>query len=215
MPIKKYAGKIIELELSSDDILRLLQELNQWMELEDCQAVDWVVCGGAALGLQDLQRRATQDVDVLGRWDEEMLSVVSIESFPDNVIACISRVAANHPELAGLGQNWVNLGARSLAQEGLPEGFVGRLREMRVGNRLTLRLLGRRDLLALKLYAAPDDQGARQEIHYDDLKGLAPTFDELDFAVEWIRTRRDFHETSIAVKHVLKRLGYEGLAYYV
>ncbi|MGB2821766.1 MAG: DUF6036 family nucleotidyltransferase [Phycisphaerae bacterium] len=203
------------MELSRDDILRLLRELDQWMEFEDCSAVDWVVCGGAALGLQGLQSRATQDVDVLGRWDEPAMTVASIESFPENVTACINRVVANHPELAGLGQNWVNLGPRALTQEGLPEGFAGRLRELRVGNRLTLRLLGRQDLLALKLYAAADEQGPRQEIHYADLKGLAPTYNELDLAVEWIRTRRDFEAERTAVKHLLERLGYEDLAYYV
>jgi len=78
-----------------------------------------------------------------------------------------------------------------------------------------LRLLGRQDLLALKLYAAADEQGPRQEIHYADLEGLAPTFDELDFAVEWIRTRRDFETKRIAVKDVLRRLDHEDLAYYV
>lgn len=203
------------MELSRDDILRLLRELDQWMELEDCPAVDWVVCGGAALGLQGLQNRPTRDVDVLGRWNEEVQSVADIESFPENVAACISRVVASHPELAGLGRNWVNLGAYTLGQQGLPEGFAGRLRELRVGNRLTLRLLGRLDLLALKLYAAAEEQGPRREIHYADLEGLAPTYHELDRAVEWIRTRRDFEEKRIAVKHVLGRLGHEDLAYYV
>ena len=203
------------MELTCDDILRLLQELEQWMELENCSPVDWVVCGGAALGLQGLQNRPTQDVDVLGRWDEGVLSVVGIESFPQSVIACISRVAANHSELAGLGPNWVNLGPSTLVQEGLPKGFVGRLLALRVGKRLTLRLLGRQDLLALKLYAAADELGPRQKIHYADLKGLAPTYDELDFAVEWIRTRRDFEEKRIAVKDVLRRLDHEDLAYYV
>jgi hypothetical protein len=203
------------MKLNNNDIMRLLQELDEWMKLEDCSPVDWVVCGGAALGLQGLQDRPTQDVDVLGRWDEEPLSVVGIESFPQSVIACIKRVSANHPELAGLGPNWVNLGPSALAREGLPEGFVTRLQELRVGERLTLRLLGRKDLLALKLYAAADEQGPRREVHYSDLKGLAPTYDELDFAVEWIRTRRDFEEKRIAVKDVLRRLDHEDLAYYV
>ena len=70
-------------------------------------------------------------------------------------------------------------------------------------------------MLALKLYAAADDMGRRQEVHYDDLKKLVPTFDELDFAVEWIRTRQDFDTKSIGVKDVLRRLGHEDLAYYV
>jgi len=144
-----------------------------------------------------------------------MLRVSTIDSFPPNVAACIRHVAENHPELAGLGTNWINLGPSRLAQDGLPEGFADRLEELRIGNKLTLQLLGRQDLLALKLYAAADDTGRRQEIHYGDLERLAPTFDELDFAVEWIRTRRDFDAKSIGVKDVLRRLDHDDLAYYV
>ncbi|MBT3202159.1 MAG: hypothetical protein HN350_19830 [Phycisphaerales bacterium] len=203
------------MELTNNNLLRLLQELDEWMELEDCPPVGWVVCGGAALGLQGLQSRPTQDVDVLGCWNKSVLSVSSIDSFPPNITACIRRVTDNHPELAGLGTNWINLGPRRLMQGGLPEGFAQRLEELRVGNKLTLQLLGRQDLLALKLYAAADDMARRQEIHYDDLKKLAPTFDELDFAVEWIRTRRDFETISIGVKDVLRRLGHDDLTYYV
>jgi len=203
------------MELSNNSILRLLQELDNWMELEDCPPVSWVVCGGAALGLQGLQNRPTQDVDVLGLWNESVLGVSSIDSFPSNVTACIRRVADNHPELAGLGANWVNPGPSSLAQDGLPEGFAERLEELPIGGKLTLQLLGRQDLLALKLYAAADDMGRRREVHYGDLKRLAPTFEELDFAVGWIRTRRDFDTKSIGVKDVLRRLGHDDLAYYV
>jgi len=114
-----------------------------------------------------------------------------------------------------MGQNWINLGPRALVQAGLPKGLAERLHVLRVGNRLTLHLLGRQDLLALKLYAAADDRGPRQEIHLADLKGLEPTYDELDWAVEWLRTLRDFEEKRHIVKHVIERLGYEGLAYYV
>ena len=203
------------MDMTRDAILRLLQELDQWMELEDCPPVDWVVCGGAALGLQELQDRPTRDVDVLGRWDETILDVAGIETFPEAMVACIKRVVDNHPELAGMGQNWINLGPRALVKAGLPKGFADRLHELRIGNRLMLHLLGRQDLLALKLYAAADEHGQRQEIHFADLKGLAPTFEELDWAVEWLRTLRDFEEKRPAVKYVIERLDYEDLAYYV
>ena len=42
------------------------------------------------------------------------------------------------------------------------------------GSRLTIHLLGRIDLLALKLYAAADDFGPRQDVHDQDIKALAP-----------------------------------------
>ena len=203
------------MEMTRDAIWRQLKELDQWMELEDCPPVDWVVCGGAALGLQGLQDRPTRDVDVLGRWDETVLAVAGIEAFSEDLVACINRVAVNHPELAGMGQNWINLGPRALVQAGLPKGFADRLRELRVGNKLALRLPGRQDLLALKLYAAVDEHGPRQEIHFADLKGLVPRYDELDRAVEWLRTLRDFEEKRPVVKHVIERLGYEDLTYYV
>jgi len=203
------------MEMTPDAILRLLRELDQWMEFQDCPPVDWVVCGGAALGLQGLQDRPTRDVDVLGRWDDALLDVAGIEAFPEEVLACIQRVADNHPELAGMGRNWINLGPRALVQAGLPEGFADRLHVMHIGNRLTLHLLGRQDLLALKLYAAADDLGPRQEVHFADLRELAPTYDELEWAVEWLRTLRDFEEKRHVVRHVIERLGYDDLAYYV
>ena len=74
------------MELSRDAILRLLQEFDQWMEFEDCPPVDWVVCGGAALGLLGLRDRPTRDVDVLGCWDSGMVSIACIEQFPEKVL---------------------------------------------------------------------------------------------------------------------------------
>jgi hypothetical protein len=123
--------------------------------------------------LQELQDRPTRDVDVLGQWNEAALDITGIETFGDEMVACIKRVVDNHPELAGMGQNWINLGPRALVQAGLPERLADRLHVLRIGYRLTLHLLGRQDLMALKLYVAADEHGPRQEIHFADLEGLA------------------------------------------
>jgi hypothetical protein len=200
---------------SPAEILGLLRELEEWMRLEDCPPVDWVVCGGAALGLQNLQDRPTRDVDVLGRWDEQRLGVVSVETFPQRLVSCLRRVAANHPELAGMEATWVNPGPGALVQAGLPVGWEQRVSMLRVGERMTLRLLGRDDLVALKVYAAADDRGRRQVVHFGDLETLAPTFGELERAIEWLGTMPDFEEKRLVVKYVIERLGYEDLAYYV
>ena len=166
--------------------------------------------------LLHLRERPTQDIDVLGCWDSETMSIACIDRFPEELLACINRVTGDHPELSGMrGGSWVNLGPRALAKAGLPEGCLTRLQPLRIGNRLTLHLLGRQDLIALKLYAAADDHDPRQEVHFADLKAMAPTFDELDFAVGWLRTRRDFEEKRLTVKYVLQRLGHDDLAYYV
>jgi len=203
------------MEMPNDIILQMLQELDQRMEFEGCPPADLVVCGGAAFGLLKLHDRPTRDVDVLGGWDRAARRITLIEAFDEKLQACIERVAQSHPELAGMGLDWINLGPRSLAKAGLPEGFANRLQQFRMGNRLTLHVLGRQDLLALKLYAAADDCRKRQEIHFADLKGLSPTFEELDQALEWVRTRRDFEVKRLVVKYVIERLGYDDLAYYV
>lgn len=191
----------------------LLTELGDWLEFEDCAPVDWVVCGGVALSLQDLQSRTTRDVDVLGNWGGA--TIACIQDFPDEVKACIRKVVENHPDLQALDMRWINLGPSRLATFGLPEGFERRLTSVSFGKKLTLHLLGRQDLLPLKLYAAADEFGRRQEVHYQDLKALRPTFDELDNAVDWVRTLPDFEEKRMTLKDIVGRLGYDDLAYYI
>ena len=203
------------MQMSPDTLRGLLEELAQWLDFEDCEPVEWVVCGGVALALQGLQSRTTRDVDVLGNWSAQSMEILCVEDFPEKVKACIRRVTENHPELAGLDVHWVNLGPARLARLGLPEGFGHRLTPMRFGKKLTLQLLSREDLLPLKLYAAADDLGPRQEVHQEDLKVLKPTFDELDSAVDWLRTLPDFEEKRRQLKDVARRLGYEDLAYYI
>ena len=203
------------MQMSRDMLKGLLDELAQWMEFEDCEPVEWVVCGGVALALQGLQSRTTRDVDVLGNWNPQSMVIAYVEEFPDEVKACIRKVTDNHPELAGLNERWINLGPSRLTKFGLPSGFEHRMTAVRFREKLTLHLLSRDDLLPLKLYAAADEFGPRQDVHQQDLKALKPTFDELDRAVEWVRTLPDFEEKRTELKDVVRRLGYEDLAYYI
>jgi len=78
-----------------------------------------------------------------------------------------------------------------------------------------LHLLGREDLLALKLYAAADDLDRRHEVHLQDARSLLPTFDELDAAVDWVRTMPDFEAKRFGLRNVIERLGYDDLAQYI
>ena len=203
------------MQMSRNTLKALLEELDVWLDFEDCEPVEWLVCGGAALSLQGMQSRTTRDIDVLGTWNAPGMEVVRIEDFPGKVKACFQRVIDNHPELTDMDARWINLGPRRLARYGLPEGFEQRLTTVRIGSKLTLHLLGRDDLLAMKLYAAADDLGPRQEIHYQDLKGLNPTSDELDRAVTWVRTLPGFEEKRPVLTNVVKRLGYDDIAYYI
>ncbi len=202
-------------EMSGHKVVELLEELSQWLEFEDCEPIEWVVCGGAAMALQNLNLRTTRDVDVLGQWNAGLLEISRIEDFPDEVKACIRKVAQNHSELQGLKENWVHLGPRKLVEFGLPRGFEQRLTTRKFGKRLALHLLDRADLLPLKLYAASDEFCRRQEVHLQDVKSLTPSFDELDRAVDWMRTLPDFEKIRTEIKNVLERLDHADLACYV
>jgi len=43
----------------------LLRELNDALAIEGAEPVDWIVCGGTALGILGLVQRPTRDVDVI------------------------------------------------------------------------------------------------------------------------------------------------------
>jgi hypothetical protein len=193
----------------------LLAELDDLLDLADCEPVEWVVCGGAALALQQLTQRTTGDVDLLGRWSPNRMDVISMTEFPEDVQRCIDQVIDSHPELDGFRHRWINLGPTDLVRTGLPGGYQDRKVTRRFGDHLTLHLLGRRDLIALKLYAASDDRGKRQRIHDADLWAMTPTWLELDDAINWIRSRPDFEQVRPTLKHQLGAHGYEDLAYYI
>ena len=199
-----------------NDLPKLLRELHDALVLEDAPPVEWIVCGGTALALQNLTVRTTRDVDVLAEWEATTLEAIAIGTFPPAVRRAIDRVAAAHPELGGTLPAWVNLGPQQIVSEGLPDGFDSRLVTFRIGPRLALHLLGRLDLIALKLYAASDDLGGRQEIHLDDLIQLKTTAVDLEFALAWaVRMPDPQHRLRPALKRIIEDLGHDDLAYYL
>lgn len=203
------------MELLRNTLVALLSEFADWLEFEGAASVEWLVCGGVAMALQELSNRTTRDVDVLGEWNHALVEVTCLDVFPENVKSSIRRVVDNHAELEGFGEDWVNLGPSRLARQGLPEGYAQRLKSMQFGKTLTLHLLNRTDLIPLKLYAAADRFSCRQEIHFSDLKLLNGSFDELDKALDWVRTLDDFEEKRPEIQSVLERLGHDDLAGYV
>ena len=177
----------------------LLRELNDALAIEGAEPVDWIVCGGTALGILGLVQRPTRDVDVISGWSSATLQIVQIDCFPPAVERAIVRVADAHSELKSPGitnaKPWVNLGPKGLLDFGLPPGCTERLTPRTIGTHLTLRLPDRRDLIAFKLFAAVDAAHGRQPVHKSDLRALAPNEEEL----------REF----------LQELGHEDLAYYI
>jgi hypothetical protein len=191
-----------------------LQELADTMVLAGCPPEELLICGGTALALLRFNARPSYDVDVLGLWDPNT-GFIPRDAFSPAFTACVREVASAHPELRDLDEKWVNLGPRRIALLGLPAGFEQQLTTRAYGPALTLHILGRLDLIALKLYAAADRFGRRQEVHLTDLRHLKPTFEELDHGVEWIRGLPGFHELSVELRVAVERLGYDDLAQYI
>ena len=203
--------------LDESEIRRYLEELAETIEFSELPAVDWVVCGGAALSLQGLQPRTTHDVDVLGAWNESRGGIEVLDRISKELRACIEQVGRAHTELASNARTWVNLGPRQLAVWGLPEGFEARLVPLEVSPWLRIQLLGRRDLVALKLYAAANPQGQRQAVHRADLATLNPSVEELEAGLKWVLDLPDEQHELIRseLKGIIEELGHDDIAYYL
>ena len=76
----------------------LLRELNDALAIEGAEPVDWIVCGGTALGILGLVQRPTRDVDVISGWSSTTLQIVQIDRFPPAVERAIVRVVEAHPD---------------------------------------------------------------------------------------------------------------------
>ena len=194
----------------------LLRELNDALAIEGAEPVDWIICGGTALGLLGLVQRPTRDVDVISGWNSATLQLIQIDCFPPAVERAIVRAAEAHPELQSSGISWVNLGPKGLLDFGLPPGCTGRLTPRIIGTHLTLRLPDRRDLIAFKLFAAADASHGRQAVHKSDLQALDPNEEELRFAIDWVITIPDRnHQLRTELREFLQERGHEDLAYYI
>lgn len=132
-------------------------------------SLDAVVIGGAALGLLGVVSRQTRDCDIL----HPALSPELVRS---------AREFAAHRRAEGnpLIDDWLNNGPASLADV-LPTGWQERLQVVFQGSAITLRCLGRIDLLRSKLFALCD-----RGIDLVDCLALSPTAEELAEIAPWL-----------------------------
>jgi len=163
-------------------------------------ASDLVVVGGAALLLRGTVSRPTKDGDIVG----ERLPDGSIGRL-DHLPPELARAALDVARAYGLADDWLNLGPASLLDGPLPEGFEERLSLVEFGA-LRLWIAGRKDLIALKLWAAADRWPAPGR-HLADLEALAPTTDELRGAAAWTRLRDPSPGYRELLEAVLGRFG--------
>lgn len=164
------------------------------------------------MNVAGLVRRPTRDVDVLATAEAGPGRLAMREAqLPPDVQQCAAEVAAD----LGLGRGWLNTGPRRLLAKGLPQGICDRLRREDIGPRLSLYWAGRDDLICLKLLAAIDDLAPRTNVHEADLKALHPSFDELDRAVEWMKTHEEYEQLKVNLRDLLVEMGFNDLAYYL
>jgi len=162
-------------------------------DLEDAgERLELLVAGGACLLICGYISRPTRDVDVIGLKTSK--SFVKPPVLPQTLERSLERVRRIYP----LPADWMNLAASSVMDHGgLPEGFEARLVTKQYGG-LILDLLGRFDLICLKLHAAVD-RGTPEGKHARDLAELHPTPDELVRAAQWCVT----HDPSEGFRTVL------------
>lgn len=175
----------------------LLDEREQRFEL--------LAIGGGALLLSGLTHRATADLDVVARrggrrWTRS-------RPLPPELVQAIDDVAI---ALSLESSTWLNDGPSFLFEMGLPTGWEDRATRRAFGA-LTLYLIGRQDLVTLKLWAATDARAPERTARdLDDLRQLRPTPAELAAALRRCADKDgtpDF-PTHAPVSAALGALGY-------
>ena len=141
--------------------------------------------------LLGLIERPTKDIDVVAVIHEGRYQMA--DPMPTPLIEAVKEVAAVH----GLTTDWLNPGPTVLLQLGLPHNFESRV-EVRTYGGLTLHIASRFDQIHFKLYAAVDDGPSSK--HFEDLRRLGPTRDELLASARWSRS----HDPSPGFKQSLE-----------
>ena len=167
------------------DIEQALQRVGELLEAADAPNAI-VIVGGAALTLLGVVSRATRDVDILafarpGARDSWTLEPPQ-ERLPDALAAAIRTVGRD----LGLADDWLNAGPALQWKQGLPPGLGTRI-QWRQYAALRVGVVGRKDLIWLKLYATADDRPEGR--HARDLAALDPTDAELEEAARWVKTQ--------------------------
>lgn len=171
--------------LHAEELKTALQAVGELLAVESEQ-VAIVVVGGATLNLLGIVRRGTSDVDVIARASRTASGDFRLERatpFPPSLERAIRTVARDF----GLSVNWMNAMIEAQWVPGLPPGLAEDITWRNYGGGLDVGLVGRRTLIALKLFAAVDR--GPLSVHLQDLVALSPTADEMERAAIWVRTQ--------------------------
>lgn len=167
------------MEIGRTQLERALAALGELLTTRGLR-YELVLVGGGNLILREFIRRpATRDLDILGARTPD--GVGPLRPMPESLRHAVVDVG----RAFGLADDWLNTGPDSLLDLGLPDGFDERLERRDYGG-LVAWLAGWFDMVCFKLYAAVD-QGPRSR-HFQDLRDLGPTRDDLLAAARWTRS---------------------------
>lgn len=189
-------------------IEQVLTALAEQLEAGGLRHLELVVCGGAAMNVAGFVSRATRDVDVVAFVDHsEEGTPILIKATPmrEALIKAAERVQKDF----NLPDNWINSGPSSVMDFGLPQGLMKRVETRQYGSSLTIHFLGRLDQIHFKLHAAVDQSGGK---HYDDLKALKPSSDEIEQAAKWSMQHDPSEGYKTVLKDFLEKTGFEDVA---
>ncbi len=185
-----------------------LNLLGSKLELENISPIELIVCGGASLIISGLVTRTTKDIDIVAVSvpDENGKDELSASRLlPEALKTAAGKVARE----MGLNANWLNMGPWDIMKFGLPLGFMERTKRFNYGRILSVRFLGRYDLIHLKVYAAVD-QGPGKLL--DDLYILKPVNNVLEAAARWAMEHDPSDEFRRILKEMLEKTGYESVS---
>lgn len=183
--------------IEQKDIDVYLEALGDILDAEETGPVRLFICGSAALMMQGLiKRNRTRDVDCAGfveRVDGALIIERPVLGRP--LRDAIHRVARAY----SLPETWLSFQSRMLLENGPPKGLAERLVVRQYGDRLTVMLASRRDMVMFKLKAA-----ISREKDITDLVEIEPTDEELRDAADWCIKQGATEE---AVRVVVGRIG--------
>ena len=146
------------------NIEETMRAFDDYLEQEG-HSFEAVIVGGAALNLLSITDRVTKDIDVLD---------------PKELPEKIETLARTFAEKNMLPAGWLNTGPSDLLAH-LPLGWEKRLRDVFNGRVISLKSLGRLDLLMTKCWAYCD-----RERDFDDIIAMAPDQEEIVTIQAWL-----------------------------
>jgi hypothetical protein len=163
--------------------------INNLFELFDellGQSLEIFIAGGSNLLARGINNRVTLDIDV-----------ICPENLPEAVMKSVQQFAQSE----GLSNDWLNTTC-SRDLRFLDKDWKSRAELYFAGKHLRVWLLGRKDMLALKLAAAVD----RGEPDYSDIIKLKPTKEEWAFALEWAKQYDGNPDWPRAIEEIAKTI---------